>query len=99
MMRPLASASATMAGRSRTVMSRNTTASRARLRASRRGAIVQHAAGCRRSGRRGSGMDINGLVDVDKGIISREIFVSEEIYRRELEQVFARAWLFVAHES
>ena len=44
-------------------------------------------------------MDINGLVDVDKGIISREIFVNEEIYRRELEQVFARAWLFVGHES
>ena len=33
------------------------------------------------------------------GIISREIFVSEEIYRQEQEQVFARAWLFVGHES
>ncbi len=42
---------------------------------------------------------LNGLVDVDRGIVSREIFVSEEIYRQELEQVFARAWLFVGHES
>ena len=42
---------------------------------------------------------INGLVDVDRGIISREIFVSEEIYRQEQEQVFARAWLFIGHES
>jgi 3-phenylpropionate/trans-cinnamate dioxygenase alpha subunit len=36
---------------------------------------------------------LNGLVDVERGIISREIFVNEEIYRREQEQVFARAWL------
>src|SRR3989442_6269899 len=42
---------------------------------------------------------LNGLVDVDKGIISREIFVNEEIYRREQEQIFARAWLFIRHEK
>ena len=42
---------------------------------------------------------LNGLVDVDKGIISREIFVNEDIYRQEQEQVFARAWLFIGHES
>lgn len=36
---------------------------------------------------------------MEGGLISREIFVSEEIYQRELEQVFARAWLFVGHES
>jgi phenylpropionate dioxygenase-like ring-hydroxylating dioxygenase large terminal subunit len=39
------------------------------------------------------------LVDVDHGIISREVFVSDEVYRVELEQVFARMWLFVGHES
>ena len=42
---------------------------------------------------------LGGLVDIDKGIVSREIFVNDEIYRQELEQVFARAWLFVGHES
>ena len=42
---------------------------------------------------------ISGLVDADNGIISREIFVNEGIYQQELEQVFARAWLFVGHES
>jgi 3-phenylpropionate/cinnamic acid dioxygenase small subunit len=31
---------------------------------------------------------LEALVDVDRGIISREIFVSEEIYRQELERVF-----------
>ena len=33
---------------------------------------------------------LKSLVDVERGIISREIFVNEEIYRQELEQVFAR---------
>src|SRR5215510_8581514 len=42
---------------------------------------------------------LNGLVDVELGHVSREIFVSEEIYRQELERVFARAWLFIGHES
>ena len=40
-----------------------------------------------------------GLVDLKAGTISREIFVNEAIYREELERVFARAWLFVGHES
>ena len=40
-----------------------------------------------------------GLVDLASGQISREIFVNEAIYQQELEQVFARAWLFVGHES
>lgn len=40
-----------------------------------------------------------GLVDVAAGQISREIFVNEALYAQELERVFARAWLFVGHES
>src|ERR1700752_4055818 len=40
-----------------------------------------------------------GLVDMAAGQISREIFVNDEIYRQELERVFARVWLFVGHES
>src|SRR5262249_32005272 len=43
--------------------------------------------------------NLDGLVDVDRGIISREIFVNEDIYRQEQEQIFARAWLFIGHES
>jgi phenylpropionate dioxygenase-like ring-hydroxylating dioxygenase large terminal subunit len=41
----------------------------------------------------------NGLVDTTTGQISREIFVNEDIYQQELEQIFTRAWLFVGHES
>ncbi len=40
-----------------------------------------------------------GLVDLASGQISREIFVNEEIYAEEQENIFARAWLFVGHES
>ncbi len=40
-----------------------------------------------------------GLVDLAKGQISREIFVNDAIYAQEQERLFARAWLFVGHES
>ena len=40
-----------------------------------------------------------GLVDLESGQVSRDIFSSQAIYEQELEQVFARAWLFVGHES
>ncbi len=43
--------------------------------------------------------DAAALVDLENGSVSREIFVNEEIYQQEQEQVFARAWLFVGHES
>ena len=38
-------------------------------------------------------------VDLDRGLISREIFTNPSIYEQELERVFARMWLFVGHES
>ena len=41
----------------------------------------------------------SGLVDLASGLISREIFVNDEIYAQEQERVFARSWLFVGHES
>src|ERR1044071_8605591 len=70
-----------------------------RLPTSPAGAIVGHA-----SGRSGMTMDpksgcLNGLVDVERGVVSREIFVNEEVYRQEQERIFARVWLFIGHES
>lgn len=38
-------------------------------------------------------------MDLDKGVIDRRIFWDRDIYDRELHQIFARCWLFVAHES
>ena len=40
-----------------------------------------------------------GYVDVERGLLSREIFVNEEIYAQEQERIFARSWLFLGHES
>ncbi|MCC6778040.1 MAG: aromatic ring-hydroxylating dioxygenase subunit alpha [Hyphomicrobiales bacterium] len=39
------------------------------------------------------------ILDFDRGIISREIFVDADVYRDELAKLFTRAWLFVGHES
>jgi phenylpropionate dioxygenase-like ring-hydroxylating dioxygenase large terminal subunit len=39
------------------------------------------------------------LVDDSAGRVSREIFVNQDIYDQEQERLFARAWLFVGHES
>jgi phenylpropionate dioxygenase-like ring-hydroxylating dioxygenase large terminal subunit len=32
-------------------------------------------------------------------LVNREVFVSEEVYRREKEQFFDRLWVYVGHES
>ncbi|MBV9119207.1 MAG: Rieske 2Fe-2S domain-containing protein [Chloroflexi bacterium] len=34
-----------------------------------------------------------------RGLISRKIFTDEEIYRLEMERVFQRCWLFLAHTT
>ena len=43
--------------------------------------------------------DMNALVDADRGLVSRRIFIEQEIYEQELQQIFARCWLFLCHES
>ena len=43
--------------------------------------------------------DVSGLVSTKEGMLSRRIFIEEEIYQQELEQIFARCWLFLCHES
>ena len=43
--------------------------------------------------------DVAKLVDADKGLINRRIFIEPDIYQQELERIFARCWLFLCHES
>ena len=43
--------------------------------------------------------ELSTLVDHEKGLASRRIYADPEIYRLELEHVFARCWLYLGHES
>ena len=38
-------------------------------------------------------------VDAENGLVDRIIFSDPEIYRWEMERIFARAWNFICHES
>jgi 3-phenylpropionate/trans-cinnamate dioxygenase subunit alpha len=42
---------------------------------------------------------LRGLVDWESGVVSPEIFIDEEVYRAELDRLFSRTWLFLAHDS
>ena len=43
--------------------------------------------------------EMRNYVDVEKGVVDRRIFYDPDIYQLEMEQIFARAWLFMCHES
>ena len=39
------------------------------------------------------------ILDPKTGQLDRRIFVDQAIYEEEMEKIFGRAWLMVAHES
>src|SRR5260370_4805896 len=43
--------------------------------------------------------ELASLVDAERGLISRRIFIEPEIYEQELHRIFARCWLFLCHDS
>src|SRR5688572_16958088 len=43
--------------------------------------------------------DIRELVDHERGLVSRAVFVESEVYALEQQQIFGRSWLYLAHES
>jgi nitrite reductase/ring-hydroxylating ferredoxin subunit len=49
---------------------------------------------------RGRGMlPVDELVNLDAGLVDRRIFSDPAVYEQELESVFARSWLLLAHDS
>lgn len=44
-------------------------------------------------------VDYGRFMDLKEGWLDRRIFTRDDIYEQELYKIFARSWLFVAHES
>ena len=42
---------------------------------------------------------LRSLIDTEGGTVSRELYVNEDIFEQEQEQIFGRCWLFLGHES
>jgi phenylpropionate dioxygenase-like ring-hydroxylating dioxygenase large terminal subunit len=40
-----------------------------------------------------------GWVDRERGLVRREAFISDDVFRLELTRIFERTWNFLAHES
>ena len=38
-------------------------------------------------------------VDKDNGFVKREAFVSEDVYKLEIDRLFNRNWIFLGHET
>jgi phenylpropionate dioxygenase-like ring-hydroxylating dioxygenase large terminal subunit len=41
----------------------------------------------------------SGWVDLERGLVSRDAFVSDDVFRLEMARIFDRTWVFLAHES
>jgi phenylpropionate dioxygenase-like ring-hydroxylating dioxygenase large terminal subunit len=42
---------------------------------------------------------LRSFIDTENGTLARELYVNEDIFWQEQEQIFRRCWLFLGHES
>ena len=45
------------------------------------------------------GIDIDALVDAESGLLNASVYTDQDIFDLEMEQIFGRCWLFLAHDS
>ena len=43
--------------------------------------------------------NLRSLIDTERGTVSRELYINDDIFEQELEQIYGRCWLFLGHES
>src|SRR5712691_1129134 len=43
--------------------------------------------------------DVRSLANLEQGLLSAQVFVDPAVYELELERIFSRTWLYVAHDS
>ena len=43
--------------------------------------------------------NVSKLVDYENGLLDPRIYTDPDLYEAELEHVFGRCWLFLAHDS
>jgi len=44
-------------------------------------------------------VDVRPLVDMEQGVLSPRVYCDEDIFQLELERLFGRCWLFLAHDT
>lgn len=44
-------------------------------------------------------LSLTNLIDTNAGVVDARVFTDPDIYRLEIERIFSKSWLFVAHES
>src|SRR5262249_22188405 len=59
----------------------------------------QNASDSQRANRLRDNTDLMDLISEERAHVSRRVYVDPEIFELEQEQIFRRAWMFLAHES